>query len=187
MALDGVMGDIIIPFGIHKQSRFGYDPTNGIRHHADMDILRGNIEHLRGARSINEVGIQSGAGQSWLQRFMNPTKPSGIHKPNVEKITLVARYFGVPYGDLISKDLTGTRPAGSSQPTGQEQEIVHAAVTLLHYFDDLAAEPPPRETYAARLFIAMQVVQEEGVEGIQDGSRMVSASRTLAARLRAAG
>lgn len=72
-----------------------------------MDYTRANIEYLRGRRSIKQVGEESLVGQSWLQRYMHPEKPSGIRKANAEKLGQLARYFGVSVDELTKDELSG--------------------------------------------------------------------------------
>lgn len=155
--------------------------------HPVMDIVRTNIRHLLAGRSILEVGEGSGVGQTWLQRFMNPDKPSGIRKANPEKMAQLARYFGVTLAELMLQDLTAEHRPTPSQPVGREREIVAAAVKLVQHMQDFAVEPFPPERYADLLYVAMQVAREEGSEGILSGEGIVSAAKHFARLLRAAG
>jgi hypothetical protein len=84
------------------------------------------------------------------------------------------------------QDLSSRHPE-ASQLAGSEAVIVEAAVKLVRFLDEIAPELALPETYATRLYFAMQVAREEGSAGVLDGSRFVDAARTLAARLRAAG
>lgn len=152
-----------------------------------MDVLRANIRHLKGGRSVNALAADAGVPQSWLQRLLNPDKAGGTQsRTSTEHLEKLARHLGVTTAQLMFQNLTKATPP-PSQLTGQEEEIVHAAVKLLGYLDELAPTPPPPEAYASRLFLAMQVAREEGADGILDGSSLVDASKQLAARLRAMG
>lgn len=183
MALDGVMGDIIIPNGICSQYSSAYDPTNGIGEYAYMDIVRSNIKYLmhRDGLNENELADRSGAGQTWIHRYMKGT----IQKANPEKMALIAKVFGYSAADLMWTDLTNGSAA--SQPVGTEQRTLDAAVKLVELFEAMSPTPPPKALYSGRLFIALQVVQEAGAEGILDGTMLVEATKSLAARLRATG
>lgn len=151
-----------------------------------MDLLRDNIRHLMGRRSVKQVGDESGVGQPWLQRFLNPDRVDGIKRVNADKVGQLATYLEVSASELMFQDLTKVARE-PSQPAGLEREILAAAVRLTDYLGEISITPLPRETYADRLFTAMQVVREEGAPGILDGSGLVAASRVLAARLRAVG
>lgn len=183
MALDGVMGDIIIPNGIASQYSSAYDPTNGMVEYAYMDIVRSNIKHLmhRDGLNENELAERSGAGQTWIHRYMK----GAIQKANPEKMALIAKVFGYSAADLMWTDLTS---GGSvSHPVGTEQRTLDAAVKLVELFEAMASPPPPRALYSGRLYVALQVVQEAGADGILDGTSLVEATKSLAARLRATG
>jgi hypothetical protein len=116
---------------------------------------------------------------------MNPDKPSGIRKGNPEKLSLLASYLGVSLAELMLQDLTSRHPQ-TSHLTGSEPAIVEAAVKLVQYLDEIAPDLARPETYATRLYFAMQVAREEGSDGVLDGSRFADASRSLAARIRRA-
>lgn len=180
------MATNFIPFGIIEQSRSAFPPTSGNLQHPGMDIVRSNIRHLMAGRSINEVAEGAGVGQTWLQRYMNPDKPSGIKKANAEKLAMLARYLGVSTAELMLQDLTD-RPAAPSHPVGQERQIVTAAVKLVQHMQDFAVEPFPPERYADLLFVAMQVAREEGTDGILTGDGIVVAAKRFAQLLRAGG
>jgi hypothetical protein len=139
-----------------------------------MDFTRTNLRHLIGSRSLNEVAEGAGIGQTWLQRYMNP-----------EKLSLLASYLGVSLAELMLQDLTSRHPQ-TSHLTGSEPAIVEAAVKLVQYLDEIAPDLARPETYATRLYFAMQVAREEGSDGVLDGSRFADASRSLAARIRRA-
>ena len=71
--------------------------------HSRMDTVRRNIRALLQQRGLtqNQMAVDSGAGQSWVNRYMNGV----IQKPNQEKIAQIAAYFRVPIQDLLTADL----------------------------------------------------------------------------------
>ncbi len=173
-------------FCIDAQCVSAFPPTNGISDYSGMNLLLDNINHLLGKRSVNAVGVESGVGQAWLRRVLLSDRPGGTRKADQDKVAQLAQYFGVTTSELMFRDLSHSdRP--ESQLVGTEQEIVSAAVKLLGFLDQFAPEPPSPDTYAGRLFIAMQVAREEGVDGILSGGTIIEASRQLAVRLRAVG
>lgn len=186
MASEGSIGAAHYPVPDSLSSRYAFPPTNGIRQHPGMDTVRSNIRRLMAGRSINEVAEGSGVGQTWLQRYLNPDKPSGIKKANPEKLEQLARYFGVSAGDLLVVDLAQVR-RDKSQPVGQERQIVAAAVKLVQHLQDFAVEPIPPERYADLLYVAMLVAREEGAEGILSGETIIPAAKRFARELRATG
>lgn len=175
IAVDGFIGRDPIYFGIDPQSRTAFPPTNGIRDDEVMDTLRSNLRHLMAERheSENIVGMRSGAGQTWLHRFLK----AGIQKPNSAKVELLAKYFGVSPAELQHEDLTVRPGSDVSHVTGLEPQIVAAAVKLVQYIQDVAVEPLPQEQYAHLLYVAMLVVREEGAGGVLDGTSLVDASK----------
>lgn len=150
-----------------------------------MDTLRENIAYLMTQRGENEnvVGMGSGAGQTWLHRFMKHR----IRKPNSDKVALLARYFGVSAAELQHVNLAERGGSSSSQLAGLEPQIVAAAVKLVQYIQDVAVEPLPQEQYAHLLYVAMKVARDEGAGGILDGTNLIDASRRFAAQLRTGG
>lgn len=188
MASEGFMAKENIPFGIRMESPNAFCPTNGMRDHScmhDDDLPRRNIQFLidRHQANATEVGVKSGAGQSWVSRYLN----NKIDKANPEKIGLVAKFFNVSASDVMWTDLSASADASPSQPVGSEREIVAAAVKLVSEMEAMAPEPLPKETYADRLYVAMKVVQEEGAAGIMDDSNVIVALRRFAAELRKTG
>lgn len=151
----------------------------------EEDLPRRNLRHLiaNSLASAADAAIASGAGQSWVSRYL----AGKISKPNPEKLALLAAHFGVSVSDLMWKDLSMTGPQSASQPVGTEQAIVAAAVKLVSELEAMSPEPLPRETYAERLYIAMQVVRDEGVSGVLDDSNVIVALRRFAAELRKTG
>lgn len=130
-----------------------------------MDYTRSNIEHLRGRRSIKQVGEESGAGQSWLQRYMNPDKPSGIRKANSEKLGQLAKLFGVSVDQLTKTDLQSQVAAhGQSQAARFDDATMAQAVELLFLMGD--ARPDDRRfrrfTWSMILVAAKCVERAEG-------------------------
>lgn len=184
MASEGVMGVQTIPFGIAYQSISAFCPTNGIRDYAGMDIARQNIRHLMSLRGLSGPDLQaaSGVGQSWISRWLN----AGIRKTDPERLAAIAKVFGVTVADLMFTDLT-TLDRLPSQPTQLEQQILDAAVKLVQDLEAYSPFPADPKTYSNRLRIAMIVAQEEGAEGILDGSKTETALRRFAAQLRQAG
>lgn len=165
MASEGVMDADAIPFGIVIQSRSGFSPTSGHRHHPVVDYTRTNIDHLRGRRSIKQVGEESGAGQSWLQRFLNPDSPSGIQKANAEKLGQLARYFGVSVDAITRSDLAGrTASQSQSQPARFDDATMAQAVEMLYIMRD--ARPDDRRfhrpTWSMILVAAKCIDRAEG-------------------------
>lgn len=153
-----------------------------------MEKLRDNIRHLMGGRSVKQVGDDSGVGQSWLHRFLNPDSSSGIKTAKQGKVDQLAAYFRVDAADLMFRDLRNrVQEPPASYSVGQEREIVAAAVKLVDYLQELAMAPFPKDQYATYLYVALKVAQEEGASGILDGSSLVDASRRFAARLRKEG
>jgi len=149
----------------------------------EQDYTRQNIRFLLEQRGlkISNLAKESGAGQSWVSRYMG-----GRFERNVAKIELMARYLGIPAHRLMYEDLSGANLA-LSQSVGTEEEIVEAAVKLERELAALAPTPPSPETYAQRLYIAMKVIQEEGAAGVLDGSSLMGAMRLYAAELRKTG
>lgn len=93
-----------------------------------MDRTRANVRHLIGDRPLSEVGAASGVTQSWLQRYMNPDKPSGIQKMNPDKLLKLAKYFGVHPADILGADLSGAPKAVAAS---QSEGLDVARLTLL--------------------------------------------------------
>jgi len=112
MAAEGVMGPDIIPFGIAGQSHSVFCPTGGPDDNPKMDNLRANLRRLIGETPVLTVGNQSGVGQSWLQRYLAGT----IRKANLEKVQLLAAYFGVPAHRLLNDDLSGVGGQSHQSP-----------------------------------------------------------------------
>lgn len=160
------MGRKLIPFRIPLQSRSGFCPTNGHRHDPFMDHTRSNIDHLRGRRSIKQVGEESGAGQSWLQRYMNPDKPSGIQKANVEKLGQLARYFNVTVDALQKSNLAAghASASGQSQSARFDDEIMAQAVELLFLMGDARPDDKrfARPTWPMIQVAAKAIMRAEG-------------------------
>lgn len=161
-----------------------------------MNLLRANVRHLMGSRSINSVAEAAGVPQSWLQRLLNPDKPGGTQsRTNPEHLEKLARHLGVTPAQLMFQNLTET-PSAPSQSAGLEEEIMAAAAKLVWFLDELLrgmglGDQIPsltnHEAQGRRLFVAAQIAREEGAEAILDGSKLAEASTRLAARLRAMG
>lgn len=160
MASEGVMGREVIPFRIITQSRTEYHPTNGIHDHRGMDLIRPNIWHLAAGRSLNSIADAAEIGQSWLQRFMHPDKPSGIKKPNPEKLRPVARVLGVSLADLMNRDLTTQPPP--SQSAGLDGRMIGFAIKVADHIKDMALDPVTEEQYEDFLAAALTRVQARG-------------------------
>jgi hypothetical protein len=147
-----------------------------------MDIVRDNIRFLMGEESELAFANRCRVGQTWLHRFLAGT----IKKPNLEKMGRIAGAHGLTASQLMFTDLT--KPgAVASQLTGQEAEIMAAAVKLEALLRDLSPAPLPSETYSQRLYVASQVVRECGAEYILNDEKLVEGVRSLAARLRVSG
>lgn len=186
MACEGVIGRENIPFGIVKQSGFGFCPTNGQPQYPYMDIVRSNIAHLKALRGIKtdlELGIKSGAGQSWVSRYM----AGKIAKSNPDKLALIARYLGVSASQLMWSDLTAPGAVAPSHPTQLERETMAAAVKLVQELEALSPVPQDPSTFSDRLAIAGKAVDRFGHAGIIDGTKLNDALRHFAAELRKAG
>ncbi|MBB1060393.1 hypothetical protein [Marilutibacter spongiae] len=152
------MGRKVIPFRIAWQSLSEYRPTNGIHEHADMDQIRRNILHLADGRALNSIAIAADIQQSWLQRYMNPDKPSGIKKPNPEMLAPVAQVLGVSLSDLMTKDLTAG-PVASSQPAGLNGRMIGFAIKVADYLRDISLDKVSEEQYEDFLAEALMLVQ----------------------------
>jgi hypothetical protein len=182
MASAGFIDGQPIPFRIAVQSPIGFEPTNGIRDYAGMDYVRSNITFLRGRRSIKEIGEASGAGQSWLQRFMKPDQPSGIQKPNAEKLALVAKELGVSFSALMTQDLT--RAGGApSQSAGQDRATMRAAARLIERAREMIIGDVDED---ALIDNALEAAIEIGPERILSGDGLFDGVRLVAARIKSA-
>lgn len=149
-----------------------------------MDISRKNIAFLLDRRgvTVNQAGVESGVDQPWLYKYMTEQ----IKKPNHEKIGLLERYFGVPPGSILYRDLT--QPGAlASQPTQLEQETMEAAVKLMAELEKFSPVVPDPATYAERLTIAAKVVAIYGASGILEGVGLPEPLLHYAAELRKRG
>ena len=130
------------------------------------DFTRSNIDHLRGRRSIKQVGEESGAGQSWLQRFMNPDRDGGIQKANVEKLGKLARYFNVSDDALRKQNLAAGHgsAAGQSQAARFDDATMQQAVELLFLMGDARPDDKRfrRPTWAMIQIAAKAIQRAEG-------------------------
>ena len=143
------------------ESRIGFVPTNGRVQHPGMDYTRGNIDHLRGRRSIKQVGDDSGVGQSWLQRFMNPDKASGIAKANSVKLGQLARYFGVSVDDLSGRDLTAqVATEAQSQSPRFDDATMSQAVDLLYIMGGLPDGDRFRRITWTMILVAAKAIEK---------------------------
>lgn len=136
-----------------------------------MDTVRRNIRHLMQGQSINQLAEKAEIGQTWLQRFMNPDKPSGIQKPNPEKLKPIARALGVNLNDLMFTDLTRQMPQRESQSELPDPGILAAAIKLVRLtfealdieHDQEADGVPTALAYAYLLKRHQEVVTGENV------------------------
>lgn len=160
----------------------GFEPTNGIPDYAGMDFVRANITHLKGDRSIKELAEAAGIGQSWLQRFMNPDGPSGIRKPNAEKLAKVATELGVTFSALMTQDLTGGSPA-LSQPVGQQRVTMRAAARLIERAREFIIGDVDEDDL---IDSALDAAIEVGPERILSGEGLLDGIRLVAARIKSA-
>lgn len=130
------------------------------------DFTRSNIDHLRNRRSIKQVGEDSGVGQSWLQRYMNPDKPSGIQKANTEKLGQLARYFNVTVDELRGSNLAAghTSAQGQSQSARFDDATMQQAVELLFLMGDARPDDKRfrRPTWAMIQIAAKAIQRAEG-------------------------
>ncbi|WP_271678870.1 hypothetical protein [Thermomonas mangrovi] len=144
-----------------------------------MDYTRANIDHLRGRRSVKQVGEESGVGQSWLQRYMNPDKASGIQKANAEKVRKLAKYFSETVDRLTGVDLSAHAGTGQSQPVTLAPDMLSTAVRIAQLARDASIDPMDDETFVQVLSEAIQWVgsRKPGEEiGVADGLREVTAA-----------
>ena len=98
-----------------------------------MDALRENIRTLMGDRSEKVVGDESGVGQTWLNRVLNPSRADGIRSPGIAKLRLLATYFGVSVERLTVEAGEATT---QSQPARLDDDIMSRAVELLYILSD---------------------------------------------------
>lgn len=182
IASAGFMDGHAIPFRIGSQSPIGFEPTNGIPDYAEMDLVRTNITFLQGDRSIKDLAEAAGIYQSWLQRFMNPDGPSGIRKPNAEKLAKVAGVLGVSFTALMTQDLTRSHPA-PSQPVGQQRATMRAAARLIERAREVIIGDVNED---ALIDSALDVAEEIGPERILSGDGLLDGLRLMAARIKAA-
>lgn len=127
-----------------------------------MDTVRQNIRALMGERSINELAEAAGIGQTWLQRFMNPDKPSGIQKPNPDKLAPVARALGVSLNDLMFADLSGAARPTQSQAGRPDFGKMADAVYMLRQYLEIVGEPPEWVADPVMLEVAYAAVEAFG-------------------------
>ena len=182
MAAAGFIDGKPIPFRIPLQSPIGFEPTGGIHDYAGMDFVRANITSLKGDRSIKELAEAANIGQSWLQRFMNPEGPSGIRKPNAEKLAKVASALGVTFSALMTQDLT-RNGASPSQSAGQQRDIMRAAARLIEQAKGMIIGDVDED---ALIDSALEAAAEVGPERILSGDGLLDGIRLVAARIRAA-
>lgn len=183
MASEGFMASQLIPNGICDQSRSVFFLTNGMGDHSRMDTVRRNIRALLQQRGLtqNQMAVDSGAGQSWVNRYMNGV----IQKPNQEKIAQIAAYFRVPIQDLLTADLMAIDGSAASQPVGLQRQMIASTVTLVRYVQEMALEPIPEEKVQDLIDRATEEVVENWPNGFASDKDMASAGRGVIARLRA--
>jgi len=175
------MGPEPIRFGIVLQSGLEFAPTSGIRDHSDMDMVRQNIRRLMGDRSVKEVGDGSGVGQSWLQRYLNPDKPSGIQDARHAKLVLLANYFRVSVAEL-----TGEIGAGdASQSARPDFEKMGNAVTVLREYLDVIGRPVEWLSDPVLLETSYLVVEEFG--GPVTRENVIDLTKRLGQKVREGG
>ena len=149
-----------------------------------MDFTRQNIRRLMGDRSINQLAEEAGIGQTWLQRFMNPEKPSGIQKPNPEKLGPVARVLGVSLNDLMFVDLSGAKSRAASQPAQPDFDKMASAVYLLREYLEIVGDPPEWVADPVMLEIAWWVVEGFGQQVTP--TNVIALPKRLGSRIRSA-
>lgn len=91
-----------------------------------MDALRAKILELMDGRTEKQVGEESGVGQTWINRVMNPSRKDGIKNPGLDKLGHLAKYLKVPLVELVAA-------AQASQPARLDAEILQSSL------DDLGA------------------------------------------------
>lgn len=127
-------------------------------HDSEMDFTRSNIDHLRGRRSIKQVGEESKVSQSWLQRYMKPDNASGIQKANAVKVGQLATYFGVSVDDLTKRDLSHASSQSQSHSQSARLDVDRLAgliEAVEQAADDEGLNLPPRmrARFVAALFL----------------------------------
>lgn len=182
MAADGVMDREPIRFRIGIQSRSESIPTDGIRQHPHMDKVRANVRRLIGEKSIKAVGDESGVGQSWLQRYLNPDKPSGIQKASHDKLALLATYFGVTIAAITGE---APPPSRASQSARLDPETMASAIKLLRLLAEIRQTPLIPDINPAALIVAYELFAEEGAA--MDDSNVIDFMRRFAEREKAYG
>lgn len=181
MAADGVMPPEPIRFGITKQSGLEFAPTNGMRDHSYMDKVRQNIRRLMGDRSVKEVGDGSGVGQSWLQRYLNPDKASGIQDARHAKLALLAGYFGVSVGELTGEPGSGD----ASQAARPDFEKMGNAVTVLREYLGVLGKPVEWLSDPVLLETSYLVVEEFGAPVTREN--VIDLTKRLGQKVREGG
>ncbi|MBV6687320.1 hypothetical protein KV692_05360 [Xanthomonas euvesicatoria pv. physalidis] len=150
-----------------------------------MDANTARTENMR------RLVAEAGGPAEWARRFgharwqqaqvsqwISEAKPKGIGR-NLARDLEAA--MGLAPGELDRQE------SGPSQDPRLERAIVEAAVKLVRELDAMSPQPPPPETYATRLYLAMLVAREEGAAAILEGQDLVGALRRFAAELRKAG
>lgn len=148
-----------------------------------MDFARENINHLRGRRSINQIADEAKVGQSWLQRYMNPDKPSGIRKANPDKLRAIAGVLGVSLDALLHQNLT---LASASHPVELQRQMIAAVVTLIRHVEDSVLDPIPESRRAELVNAATAEVMENWSHGLSEKD-VPAAGRAVIARMRDGG
>lgn len=116
-----------------------------------------NIRHLMGDRTEKEVGDDSGVGQTWLNRVLNPERADGIRSPGLPKLRLLADYFGVPVEQLLS----GQSPARiQSQPARLDEAILADALAVIRGAAEWQGEVP--DVSARAIALAYALLEEAG-------------------------
>lgn len=178
------MGREPIQFRIGIQSRSAFHPTNGRGDYPGMDYSRQNIRHLMGDRSINQLAEAAEIGQTWLQRYLNPDKPSGIQKANPEKLGAVARALGVSLNDLLFVDIAASSAGRASHPAQPDFDKMASAVYLLREYLEIVGEPPEWVADPVMLEIAWWVVEGFGEQVTPNN--VIDLTKRLGSKIRSA-
>jgi len=135
-----------------------------------------------GDRSVKEVGDASGVGQSWLQRYLNPDKPSGIQDARHAKLALLAGYFQVSVAELTGDNLGSW---GASQFARPDFEKMGNAVTVLREYLDVLGKPPEWLSDPVLLETSYLVVEEFG--GPVTRENVIDLTKRLGQKVREGG
>jgi hypothetical protein len=146
-----------------------------------MDYSRQNIRYLMGERSINQLAELAEIGQTWLQRYLNPDKPSGIQKANPEKLGAVAQALGVSLNDLMFVDLSSVKTPSPSQLAQPDPEILAAAIKLVRLTFEALETEHDQEADGVPTALAYAYLQKRQ-QRVVTGENVVDFMKALRAR-----